>query len=141
MGPKQIILRLNNTPGQLSVVSDLLGRSGVDIKAVSISIDGQVGVISMVLDDHEKGKLILRGNDYDFSETSVIAVYAPDHPGGLNAVLNPLKESDVNVDKMYISVARKGEHALLILEVSDNQKATDALKANYVKLVEGEFKF
>lgn len=141
MVPKQIVTKLPNTPGQLSVVSELLGENGVDIKAVSISVDADDGVLCMVLDDHEKGKMVLQANGYDVEETPVIAAYAPDHPGGLNAMMRPLKEAGVNVDKLYLSVARKGEHTLIILQVSDYDKGVAVLRANYVEVIEGAFKF
>lgn len=141
MGPKQIVMNLPNEPGQLSTVSELLGLRGINIKAVSISVDGDQGVLSMVLDDHEKGKLVLQGSGYEPTETPIIAAYAPDHPGGLNAVMKPLKESGVNVEKLYLSVARKGEHAMIILEVDKHEEGTEALKANYVEVIEGKFKF
>ena len=141
MGPRQIIIDLPNTPGQLSDISELLGENGINIKAVCISPKGDLGELSLVLDDHDRGKLVLEGNGYMVRETPVIAAYGPDHPGGLNAVMRPLKEQGINVDKLYLSAARKGENALIIIEVSDYEKAAAALRANYVEIVIGEFKF
>jgi hypothetical protein len=71
----------------------------------------------------------------------VIAAYAPDHPGGLNAIIRPLKDAGVNIEKIYLSISRKAESGLIILEVDDPEKGVEALKAAYVDLIEGEFKF
>jgi len=141
MRPMQIVLRLPNEPGQFSAVSELLGENGINVKAITISVDAEVGVLCMVVDDHEKSKLILQGHGYEIDETPVIAAYAPDHPGGLNAVVKPFKAVNVNVERLYLSAARKGEHALIIMEVNDYEKGVAALKANYVEVIEGKFKF
>jgi hypothetical protein len=141
MGPRQIILRLRNEPGQLSAVSALLGANGVDLKALSAHVNAGSSVVAMVVNDHEKAMLILRGNGYDVDETPVIAAYAPDHPGGLNAIIRPLKDAGVNIEKIYLSISRKAESGLIILEVDDPEKGVEALKAAYVDLIEGEFKF
>jgi len=138
MPTQEIIFTMPDEPGQLSVVSDLLGENGLNIKAVIISIENDKAILSMVLDDHERGKLVLQGNGYDVTEKDVIAAYTPDHPGGLGAVMKPLKRRGINVDKLYMSVARKGEKAVVILEVGDYEKAVDALKANYVEIADSQ---
>lgn len=141
MIPKQIILRIPNQPGQLATVGDLIGRNGINIRAVSINVDGDQGVMTLVLDDHEKGKQLLEGHGYELRETPVIAAYAPDHPGGLTAVIKPLKDAGVNVERLYLSVHRPDELPIIIIEVSDYEKGIAALKANYVNLIEGRLRF
>jgi hypothetical protein len=134
-------LRLPNESGQLSNVSSLLGENGLNIIATTVSIDADMGILCMVLDDHVKGIRILKGAGYEISETPVIAAYVPNHPGGMNAVTKPLKSAGVNIDRFYVSVARKGENALIIIEVDDYEKAAQTLKENYVDLIEGAFRF
>ena len=134
-------MRLPNESGQLSNVSALLGENGLNIIATTVSIDSDIGVLCMVLDDHEKAVRVLESAGYEVGETPIIAAYAPDHPGGLNAVTKPLKQAGVNVDRLYLSVTRQGEHALIILEVDDYEKATRTLKENFIDLIEGAFRF
>ena len=141
MGPKQIIVRLPNKPGQLARISELLGENGIDVKAVSISSEGDCGVLALVANDHAKALMILRASDIPAEETQVIASYAPDHPGGLKAVLKPLREAKVNIERLYLSAARKEEYAVLIIQVDDYEKGVNALKDAYVDLIEGEFRF
>jgi len=141
MGPRHLIVSLPNTPGNLSQVSELLGKNGVDIKAVTCNTDSGKGILCIVLDDHDKGKLVLSANGYDVKESPIIAAFAPDHPGGLNAMVCPLSDAGVNIEKLYLSVGRKGEHNLIIIQVDDYDKGVTALKNNYVELIEGKFKF
>jgi hypothetical protein len=141
MIPKQIILRIPNQPGQLALVSELIALNGIDIRAISINVDGDQGVMTVVLNDHEKGRQLLEGHGYEVQETPVIAAYAPDHPGGLTAIIKPLKDADVNVERLYLSAYRPDELPIMIIEVSDYAKGVAALKANYVKLIEGPLRF
>jgi len=141
MGPKQIVVLLPNKPGSFSDLSALLGANSINVKAININIRQDLGEISIVVVNHEKAMSVLKGNGYDATETQVLAAYAPDHPGGLNAVVKPLKSAQVNIEKLYLSVAKKDEHPLIIMQVDDYDKATATLKANYVDLIEGEIKF
>lgn len=141
MGPRQVIIQIKNRTGELSLVNELLGEHGISIKAMTVSTDGDIGTTHMVLDDHERGKLVLHGAGYEIKETPVIAAYAPDHPGGLVAVIKPLREAMVNIVQFYISVAKRGEHVLVIIEVDDYEKGVAALAANYVEIIKGELTF
>ena len=138
MGPRQIIIRLPNTPGEMSKVSDILGANGINIKAMSSSVDGGIGILCLFVDDHDKGMLVLRSHNYDISETPVIAAYTPDHPGGLGAVVRPLKDASVNIEKIYLAIARKGELSLVIIEVDDYETGIAALKAQYMDIANGD---
>ncbi len=141
MGPKQIVIHLPNTYGQLSGVSELLGENGINIIAVCANLDGDQRVCCMVLDDHEKAMRTLQAANYQVRETPIIAAYGPDHPGGLNAVIKPLKDAEINVERLYLSVARKNELALIIIEVDKYEAGVEILKSNYVDLIEGPFRF
>jgi hypothetical protein len=141
MTPRQLILRIPNQPGRLSELSELLGRNGLNIRAISAQIAGEDGQVAMVLDDHEKGKRVLGGHGFPFDETRVIAARTPDHPGSMNAVIKPLNEAGVNILRLYVSVTRPEELPYIIIEVNDYAKALATLKANYVDLIEGRLKF
>ena len=83
----QISVVLKNLPGMLADLSELLGKEGVNIRAVSVADTSEVSTVRLVVDDPAKALNILKGNGYSVYETDVLAVETPDHPGGLNAVM------------------------------------------------------
>ena len=88
---KQISVSLENTPGMLSNISELLGKEGVNIRAISVADTSDISTVRFIVDDPVKAVNILRGHGYATKETEVLAVECPDHPGGVNAVLKPLQ--------------------------------------------------
>ena len=103
---KQLSVSLDNVPGSFSTVSEILGREGVNIRAISVADTSDISTVRFVVDDPEKAKNILTGNGYHPKETDVLAVEIPDHPGGMNAVLKPLKAAGINVHYLYPHLGR-----------------------------------
>jgi len=124
---------LDNVPGSLSTVSEILGREGVNIRAISVADTSDISTVRFVVDDPEKAKNILTGNGYNPKETGVLAVETPDHPGGMNAVLKPLKAAGINVHYLYPHLGRIDNNAIVILGVDRTEEAQKVLAQNWVK--------
>ena len=130
---KQISIVLDNVPGAMSHVSELLGREGVNIRAISVADTSDISTVRFVVDDPVKALHILKANGLSTKETDVLAVETPDHPGGLNAVLRPLKEASINVHYLYPHLGRIGGQAIVILGIDKIEKAQKVLKQNWIK--------
>jgi hypothetical protein len=133
MAIKQLSVSLDNVPGSFSTVSELLGREGVNIRAISVADTSDISTVRFVVDDPEKARNILAGHGYNPKETDVLAVEAPDHPGGVNAVLKPLKTAGINVHYLYPHLGRIDDNAIVILGVDKTEEAQKVLAANWVK--------
>ena len=142
MPVKEINLVLRNEPGQLSLVSDILGASGVNIIAFYVSTEGNKGSLRFVANDPERAMTVLESRGYGAREEEVIACETPNHPGGLNSILKPLKEAEINVDYVYPCLSPLGTDAtaILILGVApqDRDRAIAALRDNWIRLVDEE---
>lgn len=130
---KQISVSLENIPGALSNVSELLGREGVNIRAISVADTSDISTVRFVVDDPVKAKNILKTNGFSPKETDVLAVETPDHPGGLNAVLKPLKNAGINVHYLYPHLGRLSGNAIVILGVDKTEEAQNILQQNWVR--------
>ena len=91
MSVKQISISLENVPGKFSEVIEYLGQNGINVIAISVADSADVSAVRFVPNDPEKASNVLRSHGYSVKITDVLAVEAPHHPGGLNAVLKPLK--------------------------------------------------
>jgi hypothetical protein len=130
---KQISIVLDNVPGTMSHVSEILGREGVNIRAISVADTSDISTVRFVVDDPVKALNILKANGFSTKETDVLAVETPDHPGGLNAVLKPLKTANINVHYLYPHLGRVGGQAVVILGVDNLEEAQKVLQQNWVK--------
>ena len=133
MSVKQVSVSLENIPGKFLEVSECLGAEGINIRAISVADTSDISTVRFVTDDPKKTTNVLKSHGYSVKETDVIAVEVPDHPGGLQAVLKPLKKSNINVLYLYPFLGR-GESAqpIIILGVDKTEKAVEVLKKNWV---------
>jgi hypothetical protein len=134
MSIKQISITLENVPGSLLDISERLGIEGINIRAISVAEADKTSAVRFVTDNPAKTVNVLRSNGYAVVETDVIAVEVPDHPGGLLAVLKPLKAAKINVIYLYPFLGR-GESglAIIIIAVDKTQEAINVLKKNWVR--------
>jgi len=137
MPVKQISVSLENVPGKLAEMSAYLGENGINIVAVSVVDASDVSAIRFVASDPEKAANVLRSHGYSIKMTDVLAVEAPNHPGGLNAVLKPLKEVSINVNYLYTCLGRGGK-TVLIVGVDKMEEAIQVLKNNWVHMYDEE---
>ena len=129
---KQISVVLKNVPGQLADLSVLLGKEGVNIRAISVADTSEVSTVRIVVDEPAKALNILNSHKFQVYENEVLAVETPDHPGGLTAVVKPLKEAKINVHYLYPFLGRASDQAIVILGVDKIKDAEKVLKRNWV---------
>jgi hypothetical protein len=137
MSVKQISISLENVPGKFSEVIEYLGENGVNVIALSVADAADVSAVRFVANDPEKASNVLKSHGYSVKITDVLAVEAPHHPGGLNAVLKPLKEAHININYLYTCLARS-ENAVLIVGVDNMEDAERVLRRNWVRMVDEE---
>lgn len=139
---KEIDLNLENRPGQLSVVSDLLGSNGINIIAFYASTKGEEVSFRLIVDSPDKAILVLKARGYKMNVGDVIACEVPNHPGGLNSILKPLKREGINIDYIYpcLSNLESGRSAILIVGVSqkDKERTVSLFKENWIRVLEEE---
>ena len=134
MAIKQISVSLENVPGTLMDISERLGIEGINIRAISVAEADKTSAVRFVTDNPDKTVNVLRSNGYAVVETDVIAVEVPDHPGGLLAVLKPLKAAKINVIYLYPFLGRgESGQAIVIIAVDKTQEAVNVLKKNWVR--------
>lgn len=132
---KEIELAVKNEPGQLSVVSELLGANGIQIIAFYLSKEGaDKGRLRFVANDPERAINVLKTTGEEIKTGDVIACEIPGHPGGFNAVLKPLKQADINLDYVYPCMGR-GEETILILGLEPLEEAQKALEENWIRVL------
>jgi hypothetical protein len=131
---KQISVSLSNEPGQFLAISEYLGAEGINIRAISVADTADISTVRFVTDDPDKTVMVLNSHSYSVKVKDVLAVEIPDHPGGLQAILKPLKASGINVHYFYTFLGRSASgQAIVIIGVDRTNDAVDLFKKNWVK--------
>lgn len=139
MTVNQISVFLENKPGTLVAMTDLLAQNGIDLRALSLAETKDFGIVRVIVNDVYKAATVLKDGGFVHSLTPVLAVRIPDEPGGLHQVLEVLTQAQVNVDYMYAFLGGDDvNHAYMIFRVQDPKQAAAALTAKGIRLVDQE---
>jgi hypothetical protein len=139
MPVNQISVSLDNVPGRFLDVSECLGTEGINIRAISVADTSDMSTVRFVTDDPKRTVDVLRSQGYSIKETDVIAVEVPDHPGGLQAILRPLKAASINVLYFYPFLGRgESGNPIVIVGVDRTEEAVNVLKTNWIQTLGSE---
>lgn len=130
MAVEQISVFLENKSGRLAEVTQLLGASGVNLRAMTIADTADFGILRLIADDSKKAMRVLEEGGFTAKITEVIAVEVHDEPGGLAKVMSVFSKNDVNIEYLYASLERNKENAIIIFKVVDLKLGTSVLEEN-----------
>lgn len=137
MSIKQISVFLENKPGTLKAMTDVLAQNHIDMRALSLAETNDFGIVRVIVDNVYNTTTVLKDAGFIHSVTPVVGVAIPDEPGGLNKVLSVLGEANINVEYMYAFLGGKSaEHAYMIFRVTDSDGAAAVLRSNGIQIVD-----
>ena len=137
MPTKQISISLENVPGKFSEVLDYLSENEINIIGLSVADTSDISIVRLVVNLPEKAANILRSYGYSVKVAEVLAVQTPNHPGGLDTILNPLREFSININYLY-TCQRTGEKTVFIMGVDKMAEAIQVLRKNSVSIYDNE---
>ena len=118
---REITVKLANSPGALSRVSQLLG--GERINMIAMSID-PAGHLRMVVDNPLHAASTLRDQHYNVEERDVLYAVMPNEPGSLSRAMRLLSEAGINIEYAYGSGIDRIPMVGVVLAVADAQRAS-----------------
>jgi len=134
----QLSIFLENRAGRLAEVTRILTDSGVNIRALSLADTSDFGILRLIVSDFEKARDNLKAGGFTVGRTTVVAVEVQDQPGGLNSILEMLRDAKINVEYMYAFVNQSGAHAIIIFRFDRTDQAIELLQSHNIAIVPGE---
>ena len=132
---RQISVFVENKPGRMAAILEVLTDNNIDISALSIADTTDFGVLRMIVSDHVLAKKVLNEAGVVVKTTDVIAVSMEDKPGGLGAIMNTINDGDITVEYMYAFAGRTETGAMVVVKVNDPEKAIELLEKGGFKTV------
>ena len=130
MAIQQLSVFVENTPGSLAEITEVLAGENIDIRALSIADTSDFGILRLIVDRPEGARDALKGRGFTVSINDVIGIGVDDRPGGLSKALRLLGESGLVVEYLYAYVSRVDGLAYGILRMDDNAAAEKLLAEN-----------
>jgi hypothetical protein len=126
----QISVFLENRPGRLAHLLQVLAEAKVNLRALSLADTADFGIARIIVADTEAAIAAIHHAGLTAATTSVLRVEVPDVPGGLeNAIVIPLAEAGVNIEYLYAHSERPADKAEVIMKVDRLDKAEQVLQA------------
>jgi len=131
----QLSIFLENKPGRLAAVTEVLNMANINIQALSLADTLDFGVLRLMVDDSAKAVKALEEKKISVAETVVSVVQVPDRPGGLHRILKIIEKENINLEYMYSYMSRKKEDAIMIFQFGDPENAEHLLNENGINVL------
>ncbi len=122
----QLMIKAENKPGTLAHLCTEMAKVAVNIQAV-MAAPSTEGGIRMVAVPIATAKKVLDNLKVPYREEEAVAVRLTDRPGALGKITRKLADKGINVHYAYGSIVKGETRALIILGVSDVDKAADVV--------------
>jgi hypothetical protein len=111
---EELIVTVDDRPGVLADIGELLGDAGVNIETLCASTYNGIGVIHLVVDDGDEAGEILAVNDFKVQEAHpVLTATLDDRPGELGRYCRRLADGGVTISAVYVARRDRGETELI----------------------------
>jgi len=134
----QISIFSENKPGKLALVTSILAKEKVNIRATTISTSDTFGVINLIVDDPERAQAALTRTGMLVKIRSVLAVLLEDQPGGLDKLAQSLAKEKINVNNAYGFVMKNGVSAVFVVDVDQPAKAEEIIEKEGFKTLDAK---
>ena len=125
--PQQISIFAENRPGKIERISGILGKNGINMRAITISDSGDYGIIKILADRPVDGCNALKAEGIAATLKDIVAIRIDDSPGGLHKASSVLAKNNINVDDAYGFTIRQSNEAVFVFQVKDIRKTEQIL--------------
>lgn len=125
---RQITASLENLPGRLAAICQIIGDHGINIEAICVVDSVDQSVVRLVTSDPPRTKQLLQAQHIFVLEADVLAVELMSQRGRLALISSILAAESINIDYIYGSHHAIGERTMMVMKVSDLPKAQAVLK-------------
>ncbi len=136
MSVNQVSVFLENKPGTLNKMTEVLADGGINIRALSLADTKDFGIVRMIVNDVYEATNVLKDANFVATFTPVLVYAISDETGGLNKLLTTFTETNVNIEYMYAFAGK--QRAYMIFRVSDTKSAENLLAAKGLKSLSQE---
>jgi hypothetical protein len=119
----ELTLRLQNSPGTLARVCQIVADERIDILAMNLA---SPLVLRLVVDNPVHAAETLREHNYQVEEREVIFTTAANNPGSLERLTRLIADSGINLEYLYATTQDGQSMASVVVGVPDARRASSA---------------
>ena len=116
----ELTVRLQNSPGALRRICQILGEERVNIIALSVETAGSLRILA---DNPLRAVNALETHNYAVQSHDVLFLELSHSPGSLGEITQLLAKADVNIDYIYAAGSQNQKNAVAVIGVEDVMRA------------------
>jgi hypothetical protein len=124
---KQFTIFIDGKRSEITRVSEAIGRSGVNIKAIVGDSKNATPFVKLVTNDIQTTERVLKTYGFEYELSDILSVEMHDKPGELYKVAKRLEKARIDIESIYILGQREGKTEVALV-VDDMARAKSALK-------------
>ncbi|MEX1004887.1 MAG: ACT domain-containing protein [Acidimicrobiia bacterium] len=98
----EFVVRLDNRPGSLARLTELLAAAGVNIDALAAWGENGDGVVRLIVDQPAACARVLHDASLGFEERTVLSARLANRPGELARVTRALADAAINIEAIFV---------------------------------------
>lgn len=123
---RDVVVILDDTPGQLHRVTHALGHAGINIEGMAALTGQGRSVVHLLLQDWERGLLALAAAGVQARAAhDAVVVNLSDRPDALAGIVEPLAAAGVNIQLAYVAVGARSQSRVVL--ITDDPTRTRAV--------------
>jgi len=121
---RDLVVLLQDTPGQLRHLAHVLGTAGINIEGLAALTGQGESVVHVLVADHERALMALAAANLEARAShDAVIVNLPDRPDALADVLSDVANAGINVALTYLAVGtRSSTRAVLVTDDPDRTR-------------------
>jgi hypothetical protein len=123
----QISVFIENRPGTLGGVIDVLRENGINMLALSLSEGLEIGYLRVTVDKLAEAKAALQKNGQLVLEREVLLLEVANEPGGLASAIDKLASANINIEYTYSANSPAPDRSMIVVRVPNPEIALNAL--------------
>ncbi len=124
---REFAIQVTHRPGEVGRIGNVLGRAGINLKAIAGMAIGSQGLIRVVPDDVEAARSALQQANIRFEENEVVSVLLENRAGELGDMADKLSNAGINLQAVYLT-GREDDMVELAVIADDVKKAKKLLE-------------
>ena len=128
MRARQISVFVENKPGRLVAILEVLEKKNINIRGMSVGDAADIGIVRLMLTDPEEGLTELQKAGFTVRTDTVVCAEVPDVPGGLlHSVAEPVAKAGINLHYFYAYTEPTTNTIIAVIKTDNLDKTEEAL--------------
>jgi len=123
----EFVIEMDDSPGKLADVCEMLGNHEVNLKAIATDRVGSQRFVRIIVDNDKRATELFDEADLMYTENSVVVKTIPDTPNALTDIARRLGKAGVNIEAIYL-LSRNGKTVNLVFALDNAQRGAEVLK-------------